>query len=353
MACITACAAQSVVRNVPRIPPSPTDRSRHDRTNLPSFPDRTRSRHPGRSCAAPTAAQAETTQEAFIQRVLPAARAEREAWGVPVSISIAQAIIESAWGTSELAVNATNFHGLKCHRTLSRSAGCYTKTTWEWSPERGNYTISADFHRFGSVQNAFHAHGEFLLAPHYASAFRYSDDPYRFLQAIKDGGYATDPNYVSSVWQRVQTYGLTRYDSPSAGQPWSMTRNTTGAGFAASGSWGRTSWSSQNLGSSYRFSQPRSVSDPAWFSARFPETGSYEVEVRHPADRGYSASAPHLVPGAGGTRTVRFDQRGSGGTWRSLGVHRFGAGTRRVLGVSCWTAASGLIVVDGVRITRA
>ena len=58
--------------------------------------------------------------EAFIEKVAPMAQADQKANGILASITLAQAILESGWGRSELAVNANNLFGMK--KSLSDTA---------------------------------------------------------------------------------------------------------------------------------------------------------------------------------------------------------------------------------------
>ncbi|MFC0531685.1 family 10 glycosylhydrolase [Phytohabitans kaempferiae] len=120
----------------------------------------------------------------------------------------------------------------------------------------------------------------------------------------------------------------------------------------ASPNWGTSSYSAQRYGADYRYADPVAASDPAWFATTIPQTGTYRVEVWHPANSGYNSSAPHVVTTTAGLRTVNLDQRVNGGQWRSLGTFSLAAGTYDVVGVSRWTSTAGYVVADAVRITK-
>ncbi|WDZ87832.1 family 10 glycosylhydrolase [Micromonospora cathayae] len=128
--------------------------------------------------------------------------------------------------------------------------------------------------------------------------------------------------------------------------------DNAGSGFTASAAWGTSTYLTTRYGTNYRFASPQAVSDVAWFSAAIPATGTYRVEVWHPADPGYHSAVPHLVATSTGTVTVNVDQRTGGGQWRTLGSYPLAAGTRQVVGVSRWVAGTGYVVADAVRITR-
>ncbi|MGW4474701.1 golvesin C-terminal-like domain-containing protein [Nonomuraea sp. NPDC004354] len=141
------------------------------------------------------------------------------------------------------------------------------------------------------------------------------------------------------------------YVTGGGGGSWSTTIDNTGA-FTASGNWGTSSYSAQRYGADYRFANPVAASDPAWYRANLPSTGSYRVEVWYPSDPGYNSSAPYIVATSSGNQTVYVDQRSGGGGWRSIGTFTLNAGDRDVVGVSRWTSGTGYVIADAVRITR-
>ena len=139
---------------------------------------------------------------------------------------------------------------------------------------------------------------------------------------------------------------------PGTGSSWTTTIDNSSAGFTASANWGTSSWSAQRHGTNYRYGRPQAISDPAWFRAAVPSSGSYRVEVWYPADPGYNSATPYVVVTASGNQTVRVDQRVNGGRWVSLGTFSLAAGDRNVVGVSRWTSTAGYVIADAVRITQ-
>jgi len=128
--------------------------------------------------------------------------------------------------------------------------------------------------------------------------------------------------------------------------------NSTAGGFTASANWGTSSFSSQRFGADYRYAAPdTTASDPAWYRANLPSTGSYRIEVWYPADPGYNNATPFLVATPTGNQSVVVDQRTGGGAWRSIGTFTLAAGDRNVVGVSRWTTGTGFVVADAIRIT--
>ncbi|MEU8142403.1 family 10 glycosylhydrolase [Nonomuraea sp. NPDC048901] len=167
--------------------------------------------------------------------------------------------------------------------------------------------------------------------------------------ATATGGYTY---YVTALNRTHQE------SAPSAGAvvtgtaAFSVVVDNSDAGFAASSSWGTSSFSAQLYGADYRFADPVAASDPAWFKAAIPSAGNYRVEVWYAANAGYNSATPYLVAASGGNQTVVVDQRSGGGQWRTLGTYTLDAGTYNVVGVSRWTSTTGYVIADAVRITR-
>lgn len=144
--------------------------------------------------------------------VAPAQQGQRE-FGVPASVTIAQAILESGWGRSSLTANDRNYFGIKCFNGAYGpiAVGCHTYRTWECTPNC--YTTSASFRVYANITDSFRDHGRFLVVnSRYRNAFNYKHDSYQFLYQIWKAGYATDPNYVPKVWKLINDYKLTQYD---------------------------------------------------------------------------------------------------------------------------------------------
>lgn len=165
---------------------------------------------------------------------------------------------------------------------------------------------------------------------------------------LADGTFWDSLDLSDNSWIDV-TYNWTN----GGGDTWStIVDDATAGAFTASANWGTSSYSSQRYGTGYRFANPEAVSDPAWWTVNLPEAGNYDVSVWYAANAGYNSSTPYLVQASDGQRTVRVDQRSGGGTWRSIGVYPFAAGTSNAVGVSRWTSTTGYVIADAVRLTR-
>ena len=152
-----------------------------------------------------------TPQEQFIASIGEAAVQSADATGVPASVTIAQAILESYWGSSRLAREANNYFGIKA-QTRSGSAGSIWFDVWEVIGGR-NVMQSQAFRAYKTVAESFVDHGEFFVDNgRYASAMAAKSDPRQFARAINRAGYATDPAYASKLIGLMDRYDLYRYD---------------------------------------------------------------------------------------------------------------------------------------------
>jgi flagellum-specific peptidoglycan hydrolase FlgJ len=175
-----------------------------------------------------------------IAKVGPLFTADQKKNGILASVSLAQFILESGYGKSELAQNANNCFGMKkslSGNTWSGSAwdgkSTYTKQTQE--EENGKtVTVTAEFRKYASVEDSIADHSAYLLGAKNGSALRYiglnsCTDYKKAAQLIKDGGYATSSSYVSSLCSIIEKWNLTKYDVVDSAST-SSTASSTGTG---------------------------------------------------------------------------------------------------------------------------
>ena len=146
--------------------------------------------------------------------VAPAQQSQRE-FGVPASVTMAQAILESGWGRSGLAANDRNFFGIKCFngQTGGIATGCHSYATTECEPTCKPTTAS--FRVYASATDSFRDHGRFLTVnSRYQPAFAYTYDPDQFIYQVWKAGYATSPTYATNVTNLMRQYNLYQYDNP-------------------------------------------------------------------------------------------------------------------------------------------
>ncbi len=128
-------------------------------------------------------------------------------YGVPASVTIAQAIDESGWGQSILASNDHNLFGIKG----TGPAGADEQPTEEYINGQ-LVNISASFRIYHDVAQSIDAHARLLArSGDYATAMSEKRDPNAFAHALT-GVYATDPAYGAKLIRLMQHYDLYRYD---------------------------------------------------------------------------------------------------------------------------------------------
>ena len=125
---------------------------------------------------------------------------------------IAQAVLESASGTSELAVNACNYFGLKYRagRCLTAS-GVYYKVGSEQNADGTYSTAAMKWMKFDNMEDGVIGYFDFINVPNYASVKGVSE-PLTYLENIKAARYATSLKYVENLMAVIEKYNLTQYD---------------------------------------------------------------------------------------------------------------------------------------------
>jgi hypothetical protein len=148
----------------------------------------------------------------FINTVGAAAQSSRKSTGVPASVTVAQAILESDWGRSRLARMGNNLFGIKALGSVSGPAGVVTLATWEHLAS-GDVIVQAPFKAYYTLEQSIDDHGRFFTRNRrYADALTVANDARAFAVAIQDAGYATDPNYASKLIGLMDRYDLYRFD---------------------------------------------------------------------------------------------------------------------------------------------
>jgi hypothetical protein len=149
----------------------------------------------------------------FIDTVGAAAQKSMKSTGVPASVTVAQAILESDWGRSRLARQGNNLFGIKALGNATGPAGVVTLATWEHTPD-GDVIVQAPFRAYFTLGQSIDEHGNFFIRNRrYAGALAVANDARLFAQAIQDAGYATDPSYADKLIALMDRYDLYRFDS--------------------------------------------------------------------------------------------------------------------------------------------
>lgn len=169
------------------------------------------------------------TEEQVLEKVGALFTADQKKSGILASISMAQFILESGYGKSELAQGANNCFGMKkslSGNTWGGSAwdgvSIYTKKTQEQKADGSYVTITADFRRYSCVEDSIADHSAYLLGAKNGSKLRYEGlkgctDYKKAVQIIKDGGYATSLTYVEKLCGIIERWNLTKWDVKNSG----------------------------------------------------------------------------------------------------------------------------------------
>jgi flagellar protein FlgJ len=168
------------------------------------------------ACPDPVPVPVPQTPAQFIASSVPGAQQGWREYGVPPSVTIAQAILESGWGRSSLSTTDNNYFGIKCQNgsygTIAN--GCHVYRTQECTKAGTCFDTTASFRTYASRAHSFRDHGRFLkVNSRYAGAFVYARDANKFIWKVWKAGYATDPNYYTKITGLMRAYDLYRYDT--------------------------------------------------------------------------------------------------------------------------------------------
>ena len=146
-------------------------------------------------------------QEIYIEQFAPLAVEEMYRSGVPASITLAQGLLESRYGLSELAVEGNNHFGIKCHNN--------------WKGGRMYHDDDSKgecFRKYTSPEQSYRDHSDFLrYRDRYKFLFDYKITDYKsWAHGLKKAGYATDPAYPSKLIKLIEDYKLYEYDTKPA-----------------------------------------------------------------------------------------------------------------------------------------
>ena len=139
----------------------------------------------------------------YIARYKSIAQREMKEYGIPASITIAQGILESQSGKSELATRANNHFGVKCHK--------------DWQGPKYLYDdddLQECFRKYDNPERSYVDHSKFLAhRKRYAFLFRLPKTDYEaWAKGLKKAGYATDPSYPDKLIYLINKYNLNELD---------------------------------------------------------------------------------------------------------------------------------------------
>lgn len=152
--------------------------------------------------AGSTFAQKMTVEE-YVQTYKDAAIAQMKRLGVPASIILAQGILETECGNSDLVKQSNNHFGIKC------------KSNWTgMSVSHTDDAPNECFRKYATAEESYRDHSDYLYnTPRYASLFQLSPTDYKgWAYGLKNAGYATNPRYPQILISNIERYNLQQFN---------------------------------------------------------------------------------------------------------------------------------------------
>lgn len=134
-------------------------------------------------------------------------------FGIPASIILAQGILESGAGQSNLALTANNHFGIKCYKD------------WKGATTYQDDDASQEcFRKYNKPEDSYQDHADIVSKrTRYASLFSLAKDDYKgWARGLKAAGYATDPNYPEKLINYIERYHLDQYDNMVLGKKYAL-----------------------------------------------------------------------------------------------------------------------------------
>lgn len=142
---------------------------------------------------------------------------------IPASITLAQGMLESNWGKSDLATLANNHFGIKCGNDW------FGETFHHEDDEYKNgKLVNSCFRSYKSSAESFKDHSLFLLKNRYSFLYNYEITDYKsWAKGLSKAGYATDKKYAKKLIFIIEKYGLYEYDTYYTGNNYVAEATTT------------------------------------------------------------------------------------------------------------------------------
>lgn len=146
------------------------------------------------------------SRAAYIEMWKHEAMLQMSEHGIPASITLAQAILESGDGNSRLAREANNHFGIKCH---------------DWQGKKIYHDDDARkecFRKYNNARESFEDHSVFLKRSRYLFLYELKPTDYEgWAKGLKKAGYATNPKYPELLIRIIEENQLSKYDTAKPG----------------------------------------------------------------------------------------------------------------------------------------
>jgi hypothetical protein len=162
------------------------------------------------TAVAETPAPSQKESKDYVLKYLSLATKECLTANIPVSITLAQGILESRSGNSELAVEANNHFGIKKHSWIG------PVYMLEDDDSINGKLIKSQFRKYNSVEESFEDRSQYLLSNNrYANLFKLERTDYKgWAMGLVNAGYATNPSYGRDLIEVIEKNDLAKYDIP-------------------------------------------------------------------------------------------------------------------------------------------
>ncbi len=142
----------------------------------------------------------------YAERYAAEAMEQMKRYGIPTSVTLAQGILESRNGQSELSQLGNNHFGVKASKSWLKNGGDYLVYTDDKPNEK--------FCKYATVGDSYEHHSKILKnSSRYSQCFKLSPDDYKgWTKGIERGGYATNGGYAASLQKIIEINGLRKYD---------------------------------------------------------------------------------------------------------------------------------------------
>ena len=151
------------------------------------------------------------TNQEFISKIAPLIQAENEKRGNPLfsSVVIAQACLETGYGKSEIMMKANAIFGIKAFESWKgKTYSARTREVYDNNPVYINDTFRA----YNSLQESISDYFDLITKNQRYRRAMTTETPLSCIEEIKNGGYATDPQYVKLVMNIIEKYNLQDFD---------------------------------------------------------------------------------------------------------------------------------------------
>jgi len=151
-----------------------------------------------------TAQKKNASYQKYVKDYSDLAIQHQRKYKIPASITLAQGILESGAGQSDLARRSNNHFGIKCH------------TDWKGGRVYHDDDLRGEcFRKYKKVEDSYEDHSKFLAErPRYASLFKLNITDYKgWARGLQKCGYATDKAYANKLIKMIEDYELCKYDS--------------------------------------------------------------------------------------------------------------------------------------------